>query len=397
MFGHLFYLVRGNFPSLRKDWEKESKNKSNHKLIQSERLFMKHLVIIFVAILLVTSFSLSQDKPAGKVHGYVFGDYYYVAGADTAASRGAGQYSSTKKDFQGFQFRRVYLYYEHNLSEQFFAQFLLEGNDKTFTYDDKAGDKRGLHSVFIKTAYLEWKDILTNHNLAIGLVPTPTWSWSFAEKTWNYRSIEKTITDFRGLGGAVDIGISMRGKIDDAGTFGYVAMIGNGQGAKAENNKYKKFYGQLNAKPTKELLLEGYVDFEPNLGDKNKTTLKGFAAYQTKEFTIGAEVVQQTQAKVGVNGADIVPFGLALFAWAPIPGVDGLNAFGRFDYYDPNTKVSDAGYKENFFVVGVDYMPIKDVHIMPNVWVNTYSNKKSGGPTRHADVVGRLTFFYVYK
>ncbi len=349
---------------------------------------MKALLVF--AVLILASLAYAQDKPAGKVHGYVFGDYYYVAGADTTASRGSGQYSATKKDFQGFQFRRVYLYYEHNLSEQFFAQFLLEGNNKVF-------DNLSQHSVFIKTAYLEWKDILPNQNLTIGLVPTPTWSWSFAEKTWNYRSIEKTIVDFRGLGSAVDMGISMRGKIDDAGMFGYVAMIGNGQGAKAENNKYKKFYGQLNAKPTKELLLEGYVDFEPNLGDKNKTTLKGFAAYQTKEFTIGAEVVQQTQAKVGVNGADIVPFGLALFAWAPIPGVEGLNAFGRFDYFDNNTKVSDAGYKENFFVAGLDYMPIKDVHIMPNIWVNTYSNKKSGGPTRDADVVGRLTFFYVYK
>lgn len=361
---------------------------------------MKALLVF--AVLILSSLAYAQDKSAQrvesstrKVHGYVMADYYYMIGADMAASRGSGQFSSTPKDYQAFQFRRVYLYYEHNLSEQFFAQFLLEGNDKTFTYDDKAGDKRGLHSVFIKTAYLEWKDILTNHNLAIGLVPTPTWTWSFAEKTWNYRSIEKTITDFRGLGGAVDMGVSMRGKFDDAGTFGYVAMIGNGQGAKAENNKYKKFYAQLNAKPTKELLLEGYVDFEPNLGDKNKTTLKGFAAYQTKEFTVGAEVVRQTQAKAGVNGADIVPFGLALFAWSPIPGVENLNAFARFDSFDPDTKVTNQGFKESFYVLGFDYMPIGNVHIMPNIWVNSYSAKGTG--SRDADVVGRLTFFYVYK
>lgn len=350
------------------------------------------LVIFF--IIMFTFCISAQDKPAGKVHGYVFGDYFYVVGADTHATRGAGQYSSMPKDMQGFQFRRLYLYYDHTFDETFSAQFLLEGNDKAFV--------DGKHGVFVKTAYLEWKNIFTNSNLWFGLIPTPTWSL-LSEKVWNYRSIEKTITDFRGLGGASDIGIGLRGKFDSEGMFNYVAMIGNGAGQKPETNKYKKYYFSLSVKPTKEVVVEGYLDFEPAPDDKNKTTLKGFVAYQTEQFTVGVEALQQIQSKQGVIPAgqttpqDKIPFGIAIFAWAPIPNVEGLNAFARYDFYNPDTKVSDAGLNENFIVAGLDYMPIKNIHLMPNVWVNTYSNKGSIGTAPKADVVGRMTFFYVYK
>lgn len=342
-------------------------------------------------LVLIPLFSLSaQDTPSGKVHGYVFGDYYYMIAADTAATRGSGQYSSTPKDFQAFQFRRLYLYYDHTFNEKFFAQFLLEGNDKVF-------DSGGRHGIFIKTAYLEWKDLIPMGSLAFGLVPTPTWVWGLSERTWAHRFVEKTITDFRGLGRASDIGVAVRGKFVEDGTLGYNAMIGNGRGQGEEKDKYKNFYGAINAKPTDNVLLEVQAEFEPAKDDKNRILLKGFAAYQTKEFTVGAEIVQRTLRKAGAQNADVVPFGISLFAWAKL--TDDLNGFARFDYFDPNTNVNDAGFKENFFLIGIDYMPLKDIHIAPNLWINTYSNKSTapGAAKRDADVVARLTFFYVYK
>ncbi len=350
--------------------------------------------LFFAALLGVGSLSylIAQDKPAGKVHGYVFGDYFYKIGGDSTGK--SSQYSSLGKSQQAFQFRRFYLYYDHTFDEKFSAQFLLEGNDKALT--------DGKHGVFVKTAYLEWKNILPNSNLWFGLIPTPTWSL-LSEKVWNYRSIEKTVADFRGLGSASDIGVGLRGKFDAEGMFNYVAMIGNGNAQKPENNKYKKYYLSVSAKPVKELVLEGYVDFEPAFNDLNKTTLKGFAAYQSQDFTVGVEVVQQIQAKQGAipqgqtTPNDKTPLGISLFGWAPIPTVEGLNAFARYDFYNPDTKVSNAGFKETFITAGLDYMPIKNVHLMPNIWINSFSPKASGVASRDADVVARLTFFYVYK
>ena len=345
--------------------------------------------------------AFSQDQPAGKVHGYLFGDYYYKMGGENVKAVSSTQYSDSALNKSGaFQIRRIYLYYEHNLSEKFFAQFLLEANDKSVEYTaDKNGKptKDGRHTVFVKLAYLEWKDIIPQGNLAIGMVPTP--SWALSEKLWNYRSIEKTITDMRGLGGASDIGVTLRGKFGNDGLFGYAFMIGHGNGQKPENNKSKKYYGSLSAKPLKSLTLEVYGDRESKIMNSqshetmSRTTLKGLAAYQNEKFTLGAELMSQTQKKV-TDTTDVKPFGLSLFAWAPIPGSNKLAAFARFDTYDPNRDIS-TDFKENFISLGLDYTPIKNVHIMPNIWLNSFSGK--GGAKREMDKVARITFFYVYK
>lgn len=349
---------------------------------------IRYSAIVLLSIL-ITWILPAQEKSGGKVHGYVFGDYFYKVGGDSTGS--SSQYSSSKKADQAFQFRRLYLYYDHVFNETFAAQFLLEGNDKALT--------DGKHGVFVKTAYLEWKEIIPMGNLMIGLVPTPTWSspGSVAEKTWNYRSVEKTIADSRSLGSASDIGVLLRGTFDSEERFSYVVMVGNGTGQKPENNKYKKYYAGLRTKPVKELVIEGYVDFEPAADEKDKTTLKGFAAYQTETFTAGVEAVTQTQKKAGAAGADRSPFGVSFFVLAPIPSLGNLNAFARYDLFNPDTRVSDAGFNESFITAGLDYMPIKNVHLMPNVWVNMFSDKNPAGVSRDADVVARLTFFFVYK
>ena len=361
---------------------------------------MKKTIIILI-LSLVGAGAFAQDQPAGKVHGYLFGDYFYKFGAEKAKAVSSTQYSDSALYKSGaFQIRRIYLYYDHNLSEKFFAQFLLEANDKAVEYTaDKTGKptKDGRHTVFVKLAYLEWKDIIPQGNLAIGIVPTPT--WAISEKLWNYRPIEKTVTDMRGLGGASDMGITLRGKFGSDGMFGYAFMVGNGNGQKPENNKSKKYYGSLSAKPIKGLTLEVYGDNESKLmNSQNKekmsrTTLKGLTVYQAEKFTVGAEIMSQTQKKV-TDSTDVKPFGVSLFAWAPIPGTDKLSAFARFDTFDPNTEIS-SDFKENFLTFGLDYAPIKNVHIMPNIWLNSFSGK--GGAKRDMDKVARVTFFYVYK
>jgi len=330
-----------------------------------------------------------QEKPGGKVHGLVFGDYFYkLHGNSTEVF--PSQFSKVDKDFQAFQFRRLYLYYDQNINEKFFAQFLIEGNDKTLD----PGGKLGL---VIKAAYLEWKEIITKGRLGVGLYPTPTFAGGTPEKAWNYRSVEKTVSDFRGLGIPTDLGISLRGTFGAGNRFGYAAMIGNGTGLKPENNKYKKYYGMLNARPVKEVVEEGYADYEPGVLGKNISTIKGFAAYQVSRLTGGVEAVYQTQQMAGLSGADKTPFGIAFFAWGPVPSVEKLNVFARFDFFNPNTQVTDSGFNENFFLAGLDYMPVKNVHFMPNFWLNSFSDKSPAGLRKDADFALRVTFYYIYE
>lgn len=333
---------------------------------------------------------VAQDnKLAGKVSGYVMGDYYYMVGHDTAKAFGKTQFANTAKDMQGFQIRRMYLIYDQPLSDNFAMQTIIEGTDAST-------DPGGRLGIYLKAAFMEWKNIFHNSNVRVGLIPTLDWTNS--EKIWNYRSLEKTSMDQRALGLPTDLGVSLRGTLDADAMFGYGVMISNGNGFKPESNKFKKFSGEFIAKPVKELSLEVVADYEPWVKDSNKTTIKGLVAYQAEKFTVGAEYIQQTMAKGGGDTAttlDLSPQVISLFAWAPIPGVEGLNGIVRYDMFNPNTAVSDKGYKENFLVVGVDYMPIPNVHIMPNIWMNTYAAKGSG--TRDGDVAARVSFFYIYK
>jgi hypothetical protein len=345
-----------------------------------------YLSAIFISSLLSVSSILSQEKSGGKLWGYVFGDYFYkISGNSTEVS--TTQFSNIEKDFQAFQMRRAYLYYDNVINENFSTQFLLEGNDKSL-------DAKGRYSVYIKAAYLEWKEIIPLGSIAFGLVPTPTWSWGISEKVWNFRAVEKTITDFRGLGDGSDLGIAIRGKFNSEGTVSYVAMIGNGNAQKLENNRYKKYYFNLNSRPLKGIAIEGYIDYEPYADKKSKTTLMGLLAYNTAELTIGFQSVYQKQNKFGSGYSDITKFGISSYLWVNLS--EQIKAFFRYDFFNPDTKTSASGYKENFIVTGVDYMPIKDIHIMPNIWMNTFSDKSSIKNKKDADIVGRLTLFYIF-
>ena len=66
-----------------------------------------------------------------------------------------------------------------------------------------------------------------------------------------------------------------------------------------------------------------------------------------------------------------------------------------------------------FSTFGIDYTPIKNVHVMPNVWLNTYTSAldvtgSNAAGTKYAsmnsnvtgvkgtDAVYRLTFYYIF-
>lgn len=344
----------------------------------------QHSVTLVVVTLSFTHHLSAQEYSGGKLSGYVMGDYFFKLKGDSTAA--GSQYASVRKDDQAFQLRRLYLIYNHTISDWFAAQFLLEGNDKTFT--------DGKHGVFVKTAYLEWKELLANHSLFIGLVPTPTWS-ILTEPIWNYRSIEKTILDFRGMGVASDIGVQLRGRSDARGSISYVVMVGNGTGQRPENNRSKKYYASVSAKPSDRFVLETYADFEPTGSEQYVLTLRGFAAYQSEHVTAGVEVFQQRHHSQLPQGRGKTPFGLSTFVWGNIAG--DLRAFGRFDLFDPDTKLSNVGMREFFVTTGIDYMPVKDVHFMPNVWMNFFASKSSAQRSQQADIVVRLSFFYLYR
>jgi hypothetical protein len=171
---------------------------------------------------------------------------------------------------------------------------------------------------------------------------------------------------------------------------------------------------------------------------------KLFLAWNTKMFTVGFEGFQNTiLGDVAVTGKDGNTYYRTTKAMAESFYVRGrilsnsqgnavLGYFARYDNYDPSGNLSSivsdpntakyaastSNYEpstlEQFVTFGLDFTPVKNVHFMPNVWVNTYNSDLSVTGTNSAgtaytkmspyvtgvkgtDAVYRLTFYYIYR
>ena len=358
--------------------------------------------MLMLAFFLFTTYSAFAQESV-KISGYIFGDYANKIGGSTSAlAVSKTQYSAWNKADQQFQFRRLYLSTDYNINENFATQLLIEANDGTYsignastTATPSAGPFKS--GFFVKRAFLEWKNLVPMASLYFGLISTPTFDQT-SEKEWNYRSVEKTIADARGLAPSSDMGIGIRGKLDGTGMFSYNVMVANGAGQSPETDKYKRVYGSFTVRPIKDLTLDIYGDYTDAANQKLISTSKVFGAYKLSDVHLGAEYVMQHQGNSYASGGfnhDKNVQGFSAFAWTPI--VKELNIFGRFDTYNPDADNTISGAKETFMTFGLDFMPDAKVHIIPNIWINSFKDKSAASISKDADVVARLTFHFIFK
>ena len=417
-----------------------------------------------------TTDTVEEFKPSGKIWGYAFGDYAFKGSTDDIGTNNAPRYRGGANQYTGmpanaglFQFRRIYLGYNYEISKRFSAEFLLaaEDNYNGGLINQAGGDMTasGKFAPFIKFANIRWKNFWHNTDLVIGSQATPSFAKTgrndqTSEEVWAYRSIERTITDIRSTP-SFDMGASLQGWFDHDGKFGYDVMVSNGTSAKPENDQYKMFSGDVYAKFfDRRLVVDLYQDYQrinwgvnvagyngPLYHDRNMT--KVFAAWNTRMLTVGAEVFMNTLlGDTRVIGKDNNPYyrttkamGMSFFVRGRIlsnpQGNPVLGFFARYDNYDPTGNLSNVAgeantryyaattttyeptTKEQFVTFGLDFTPFKNVHFMPNVWMNTYNSKLAADGTntygtpygpmntnvsgvKGTDAVYRLTFYYVY-
>jgi hypothetical protein len=396
--------------------------------------FMKKIVTGFFLIMLLISVNnikaqfvtnsdsaFKANKPnTGRLWGYTFADYYYKGHADTLNRGGGNQYTGIPKSSNAFQIRRIYLGYNYNISSKFSAELLLAAENGATSGDALTDNKLAF---YIKFANLRIKDVWKGTDLVLGQVATPGFSMS-SDPIWGYRSIEKTITDFHGTP-SYDLGAALQGKFDPAtANFGYDLMVGNGSGARPESDKYKWFYGDIWGKfLDKKLYVNLYADYQrmaPIDGlQHSRNMFKGIVAYNVPAFTIGVEGYinnlkndnQATEISTGdVDVLTVKAKGISAFAHAALVK-DKLNVFARYDAFNPDDNLDNSKYssykgntsgfndpstKEQFITAGLDFTPVKSVHLMPNIWYNKYTNQGPADLYNSNDMVYRLTFYYVF-
>jgi hypothetical protein len=223
----------------------------------------------------------------------------------------------------------------------------------------------------------------------------------------------------------IDLGATLQGKFDPKmGNFGYDLMVGNGTGAKPEGDNYKWLYGDIWGKfLDKKLMVNLYADYErlaPVAGLKHsRSMVKGFVAYTVPAFTVGVEAYsnnlknddQATEISTGnVDVLTVNASGISFFVRGNLVK-DKLNFFARYDNFNPDNKIdnnkynkyagntsgyNDSSTKEQFITGGLDFTPVKSVHLMPNIWYNHYTNQGFASKYDSYDLVYRLTFYFVF-
>lgn len=391
------------------------------------------LLLISILNLLIISRINGQDSSsvhkAGNLWGLAYGDFAWKVKSDSLNRGGLNQYTGLKEGQTLFQIRRLYFGYDYEISKKFSAEFLLALEDNLVTTATNQPITTGnlltdnKMAMFVKLANVKWKNIFKGSDLSIGEMYTPACVETI-EPVWDYRCIERTVSDIRRTP-AWDLGVSLKGKLinSNAIKLNYHLMVGNGTLSRPENDIFKTFYADINAKLFQErLILDLYTDYS-RLNWKpdwhhDRHMIKGMVAYSSPRFTLGIESFLNTIRKdvqAGIADVAIIDtidnraIAFSIFARGLLYR-DLLGFFIRYDNYNPSlnnnnaeyssynpmTKTYDPNTKEQFFTVGLDFIPISKIHIMPNIWYNMYRN---AGPIRHydaSDIVVRLSIYYIY-
>ncbi|MGB9663576.1 MAG: porin [Ignavibacteria bacterium] len=296
--------------------------------------------------------------------GLAYYDYYY----------NLKNKNISKQDQQGFQFRRVFLTFDFDVTNKLSATVRLEPEYEGVNNNNKQFS-------FLKDMFFQYK--FNSFQLLAGLMPTP--NFVIEERYWGYRSVERTQSDLRGWITVRDMGISLRGKFND--NANYVVMFGNNSFHGTETNKYKKlyfhFFNQLGNN------IGASLDFNFANGPQNKNVFYSkIGIYRsTDNYSGGLTAVYGMRQKFLDNNKNLSELGLSLFGNYKF--LENWKALLRFDIYEPNVKASSD--MEFTLIGGIDYKLEKNLNIIPNIIYNDYENKNF-----QDDLTFRLTFYYQF-
>lgn len=357
---------------------------------------MRRLLYLLAALAVLVPLSL---RGQGKFSGLSYFDYYYNVTRPSGLGALPNNALSGAKDMQAFQIRRFFFTYDDNPSTQLSTRFRIDADQSALATD-------GRITVYLKDASLTWKDIFRGSNLTVGLQPTPP--FEVIEGVWNYRAIEKTILDLRGLVSTRDMGISLGGRIDREGIVDYRILIGDNSASKPASTKYRRYYGQIVLRPVRDLVIALYGDYNDRasiddpyisgtLAPNGVLTADGTVGFTVPgRFSVGVEVSHATAFHGYDDGTMLANLqALGISGFGSVNFVPSFALVGRFDYFDPNINANVLGDSRNYAVAGISWQPMPALQIIPNVLYEMYERMPNGTlPT--AAMTARLTFSYVY-
>lgn len=296
---------------------------------------MKYLIILITYI----SISIAAD---GKIGGVTYFNY------------------TNAEEESAFNFQRQYFGYGGDISDQVSFKILF---DVGRTNKNDGEDSRLV--AFLKKAQFDYST--SYGKISMGLIGMNT--YNIQEKNWGYRFIEKSAIDKYRFSSTADLGIGFSRSITDQ--LNMSLQIVNGEGfKKPQSDKYHKIafnstYGEHNLVKNSGFNAGVVYTTEPT-DDKPNTMISLFGGFSGMGLRLGG---QFNMLKKGGIESQVISVS------SNYSMTDKLDAFVRYDMFDPNIDEIDEG-KDNstYLIAGIQLSCGNGLLVAPNIRMESYED-----------------------
>jgi hypothetical protein len=236
----------------------------------------KILLITSILISICKSFYSQESDNPGRPIGEIFSNFHYSFGDDTTT---------------GFGINRAFIGYNYLHGQSLSATIMLNVGHP----DDLTEDAEPRHYAYVREASVNYS--CNNLNFIFGI--TTTRLFGTQQKFWGKRYLAEPIETLHDFGHNADIGIVIDYKPGDKVFCDLSVTNGEGYSNLQLDNNLKTSAG-ITIMPRQEITLRLYGDILFP-GDMLHSTLLCFAGFKNELFTLGAEVIYQTNHELIEN------------------------------------------------------------------------------------------------
>ena len=305
---------------------------------------MKYLIILLTYI----SISIAAD---GKIGGVTYFDY------------------TNSKEKSAFDFKRQYFSYGIDISDEVKFRVVFDvGRTDVGTVLRKDGGEKSEDTrlvAFLKKAQIDHRT--SYGKISMGLIGMNT--YNIQEKNWGYRFIEKSAIDKYKFSSTADLGIGFSRVL--VNQLKMSLQVVNGEGYKnPQSDKYHKIafnstYGEHNLVKNSGFNA-GVVYTTEQTDDKPNSMASLFGGFAGMGLRLGG---QFNMLKKGGIESQIISVS------SNYSMTDKLDAFVRYDMFDPNTDEID-GWKDNstYLIAGIQLSCGNGLLVAPNIRMESYED-----------------------
>tara|TARA_B100000809_G_scaffold47615_1_gene42273 strand:+ start:10089 stop:11066 length:978 start_codon:yes stop_codon:yes gene_type:complete len=305
---------------------------------------MKYLIILLTYI----SISIAAD---GKIGGVTYFDY------------------TNSKEKSAFVLKRQYFSYGIDISDEVKFRVVFDvGRTDVGTVLRKDGGEKSEDTrlvAFLKKAQIDHRT--SYGKISMGLIGMNT--YNIQEKNWGYRFIEKSAIDKYKFSSTADLGIGFSRVL--LNQLKMSLQVVNGEGYKnPQSDKYHKIafnstYGEHNLVKNSGFNA-GVVYTTEQTDDKPNTMASLFGGFAGMGLRLGG---QFNMLKKGGIESQIISVS------SNYSMTDKLDAFVRYDMFDPNTDEID-GWKDNstYLIAGIQLSCGNGLLVAPNIRMESYED-----------------------